>query len=220
MLEWVERAVALGAGEVLLTSVDHEGTRKGFDTELIRAVSARVNVPLIASGGYSGGGIALFALLTGTGEALAAGSLGLPDLGISNLDDVLTDIRRITDVCDLPLLVDVDTGFGSSAFNVARTTRNLIKAGGAAMHMFGLGWDHQAKPPSSDQMVKDTAHLMHAAIEAFTPARCMFESNFPVDKMGCSYATLWNAFKHLAAGASASEKADLFADTARRVYRL
>ena len=70
-----------------------------------------------------------------SGGGVAAGSLGMPDLGISGLDDVLTDIRRITDVCDLPLLVDVDTGFGASAFNVARTTRSLIKAGAAAMHI-------------------------------------------------------------------------------------
>jgi methylisocitrate lyase len=70
-----------------------------------------------------------------SGGGVAAGSLGLPDLGISNLDDVLTDIRRITDVCDLPLLVDVDTGFGSSAFNIARTTRSLIKFGAGAMHI-------------------------------------------------------------------------------------
>ncbi len=70
-----------------------------------------------------------------SGGGVAAGSLGMPDLGISNLDDVLIDIRRITDVCDLPLLVDVDTGFGASAFNVARTTRSLIKAGAAAMHI-------------------------------------------------------------------------------------
>jgi methylisocitrate lyase len=70
-----------------------------------------------------------------SGAGVAAGSLGMPDLGISNLDDVLVDIRRITDVCDLPLLVDVDTGFGASAFNVARTTRSLIKAGAAAMHI-------------------------------------------------------------------------------------
>src|SRR5579859_3981535 len=60
-----------------------------------------------------------------SGGGVAAGSLGLPDLGINTLDDVLTDVRRITDVCDLPLLVDVDTGFGASAFNVARTTRWL-----------------------------------------------------------------------------------------------
>ena len=70
-----------------------------------------------------------------SGGGVAAGSLGLPDLGISGLDDVLTDVRRITDVCATPLLVDVDTGFGSSAFNVARTTRSLIKAGAAAMHI-------------------------------------------------------------------------------------
>ena len=60
------------------------------------------------------------------GGGVAAGSLGLPDLGITGLDDVLTDVRRITDVCDLPLLVDVDTGFGSSAFNVARTVKSMI----------------------------------------------------------------------------------------------
>ena len=70
-----------------------------------------------------------------SGGGVAAASLGLPDLGISNLDDVLTDIRRITDVCDLPLLVDVDTGFGASAFNVARTVKSLIKFGAAAMHI-------------------------------------------------------------------------------------
>src|SRR5258706_2539539 len=70
-----------------------------------------------------------------SGGGVAAGSLGMPDLGISGLDDVLTDIRRITDVCDLPLLVDVDTGFGASAFNVARTTRSLVKFGAAAMHI-------------------------------------------------------------------------------------
>ena len=70
-----------------------------------------------------------------SGGGVAAGSLGIPDLGISNLDDVLTDVRRITDVCETPLLVDVDTGFGASAFNVARTTRAMIKAGAAAMHI-------------------------------------------------------------------------------------
>jgi methylisocitrate lyase len=70
-----------------------------------------------------------------SGGGVAAGSLGLPDLGISGLEDVLIDVRRITDVCDLPLLVDVDTGFGSSAFNVARTVRSLTKAGAAAMHI-------------------------------------------------------------------------------------
>ncbi len=70
-----------------------------------------------------------------SGGGVAAGSLGLPDLGISTLDDVLTDVRRITDVCGLPLLVDVDTGFGPSAFNIARTVKALTKAGAGAMHI-------------------------------------------------------------------------------------
>jgi len=70
-----------------------------------------------------------------SGGGVAAGSLGLPDLGISNLEDILTDVRRITDVCTLPLLVDVDTGFGASAFNIARTVKSLVKAGAAAMHI-------------------------------------------------------------------------------------
>ncbi|RZI79615.1 MAG: methylisocitrate lyase, partial [Rubrivivax sp.] len=70
-----------------------------------------------------------------SGGGVAAGSLGLPDLGIMGLDDVLTDIRRITDVCDVPLLVDIDTGFGPSAFNMGRTIKSLIKAGAAACHL-------------------------------------------------------------------------------------
>lgn len=69
-----------------------------------------------------------------SGGGVAANSLGMPDLGISSLEDVLTDVRRITDVCDLPLLIDVDTGWGG-AFNIARTTRSAIKAGAAAMHI-------------------------------------------------------------------------------------
>ena len=70
-----------------------------------------------------------------SGGGVAAGSLGLPDLGINTLDDVLVDVRRITDVCDVPLLVDIDTGFGPSAFNIARTVKSLIKFGAAACHI-------------------------------------------------------------------------------------
>ena len=69
-----------------------------------------------------------------SGGGVAAGSLGMPDLGISNIEDVLVDVRRITDVCSLPLLVDADTGFGG-AFNIARSIRGLIKAGAAGCHM-------------------------------------------------------------------------------------
>ncbi|KRG79615.1 2-methylisocitrate lyase [Stenotrophomonas ginsengisoli] len=70
-----------------------------------------------------------------SGGGVAAGSLGLPDLGILTMDDVLTDIRRITDVCDLPLISDIDTGFGPSAFNIGRTIKSLIKAGAAGCHI-------------------------------------------------------------------------------------
>ena len=70
-----------------------------------------------------------------SGGGVAAGSLGVPDLGITTLEDVLTDVRRITNICDTPLLVDADTGFGASAFNIARTVKDLIKAGAAAMHI-------------------------------------------------------------------------------------
>jgi methylisocitrate lyase len=70
-----------------------------------------------------------------SGGGVAAGSLGIPDLGITTLEDVLIDVRRITNICDTPLLVDADTGFGPSAFNIGRTVKELIKAGAAAMHI-------------------------------------------------------------------------------------
>jgi methylisocitrate lyase len=70
-----------------------------------------------------------------SGGGVAAGSLGIPDLGITTLDDVVTDAQRITNVCDLPLLVDIDTGFGASAFNIERTVKTLEKAGVAAVHI-------------------------------------------------------------------------------------
>ena len=105
-----------------------------------------------------------------SGGGVAAGSLGMPDLGISNLDDVLTDIRRITDVCDLPLLVDVDTGFGSSAFNVARTTRSLIKFGAAAMHIEDQAGAKRCghRPGKEIVPVGEMADRIKAAVDART----------------------------------------------------
>ena len=105
-----------------------------------------------------------------SGAGVAAGSLGMPDLGISNLDDVLTDIRRITDVCDLPLLVDVDTGFGASAFNVARTVRSLIKSGAAAMHIEDqVGAKRCGHRPGKELVAKDEmCDRIKAAVDART----------------------------------------------------
>jgi methylisocitrate lyase len=105
-----------------------------------------------------------------SGGGVAAGSLGLPDLGISNLDDVLVDVRRITDVCDTPLLVDVDTGFGSSAFNIARTTKSLIKAGAAAMHIEDqVGAKRCGHRPGKEIVSKDEmVDRVKAAVDAKT----------------------------------------------------
>jgi methylisocitrate lyase len=107
-----------------------------------------------------------------SGGGVAAGSLGLPDLGISNLDDVLTDVRRITDVCSLPLLVDVDTGFGSSAFNVARTVRSLIKFGAGAMHIEDqVGAKRCGHRPGKELVSKEEmADRIKAAVDARTDA--------------------------------------------------
>ena len=107
-----------------------------------------------------------------SGGGVAAGSLGMPDLGISGLEDVLIDIRRITDVCDLPLLVDVDTGFGASAFNVARTTRSLIKAGAAAMHIEDqVGAKRCGHRPGKELVSKEEmCDRIRSAIDAKTDA--------------------------------------------------
>jgi methylisocitrate lyase len=107
-----------------------------------------------------------------SGGGVAAGSLGVPDLGISGLDDVLTDVRRITDACALPLLVDVDTGFGASAFNVARTVKSLIKFGAAAMHIEDqVGAKRCGHRPNKELVTKDEmVDRIKAAVDAKTDA--------------------------------------------------
>src|SRR2546425_9247966 len=105
-----------------------------------------------------------------SGGGVAAASLGLPDLGISALHDVLTDVRRITDVCTLPLLVDVDTGFGASAFNIARTVKSLIKAGAPAMHIEDqVGAKRCGHPPRKELVPKEgMVDRIKAAVDAKT----------------------------------------------------
>ena len=88
------------------------------------------------------------------------------------------------------------------------------------MEMNGFGWHEQKRPPSSQELADATRHYYEFTIETFGAERCMFESNFPVDKASCSYTVLWNSFKRLTSGASATEKTALFHDTAARVYRL
>jgi len=94
------------------------------------------------------------------------------------------------------------------------------KLGGLVMAVNGFGFDKAEQPPTSDALVAATRPWYDYAIEVFGADRCMFESNFPVDKVSCSYNVLWNSFKKIASGASATEKANLFHDTAASVYRL
>jgi predicted TIM-barrel fold metal-dependent hydrolase len=96
----------------------------------------------------------------------------------------------------------------------------FLKVGGLGMRINGFAFHKRERPPSSEELAAAWKPYVETCIEAFGPQRCMFESNFPVDKISGSYATCWNAFKRLAAGASAGEKADLFRETARRFYRL
>lgn len=105
-----------------------------------------------------------------SGGGVAAGSLGIPDLGITTLDDVLTDIYRITGVTHTPLLVDIDTGFGPSAFNIARTVKSLIKAGAAALHMEDqVGAKRCGHRPGKEIVSKDEmVDRIKAAVDART----------------------------------------------------
>ena len=96
----------------------------------------------------------------------------------------------------------------------------VLKLGGLGMPICGFGFGDQPKAPSSQQLADAWRPYIETCIEAFGPAHCMFESNFPVDKLSGSYAVYWNAFKRLASGASAAEKDLLFRDTARKFYRL
>lgn len=95
-----------------------------------------------------------------------------------------------------------------------------VKIGGQGMPMAGFDWHARAQPPSSAELASAWRPYVETGIELFGPQRCMFESNFPVDKVSCSYGALWNAFKRCAAGLTAGEKAALFEKTARRFYSI
>lgn len=96
----------------------------------------------------------------------------------------------------------------------------VVKLGGMGMPRTGFGWDEMPKPPDSVELAKEMTPYYSWCIEKFGTKRCMFESNFPVDRVSYSYVVIWNAFKRIARDFSLSERADLFHDTAVRVYRL
>jgi predicted TIM-barrel fold metal-dependent hydrolase len=103
---------------------------------------------------------------------------------------------------------------------IASCDNVVAKLGGLAMPDNGFGWNTAERPPTSDEFVAAQSRYYLHAIECFGPDRCMFESNFPVDRFSLSYRTVWNAFKQLTAGFTADERTAMFSGTARRVYRL
>jgi L-fuconolactonase len=115
---------------------------------------------------------------------------------------------------------DVHTEWRASIRELASCPNVVVKLGGINMEINGFGWHHRPHPPGSRELAGATRRYYEFAIETFGADRCMFESNFPVDKVSCSYTVLWNSFKRLASGCSAADKAKLFHDTATRVYRL
>lgn len=103
---------------------------------------------------------------------------------------------------------------------VAACPNVILKLGGLGQRRFGFDWHTRPKPIGSEELAAALAPLMQYCIEQFGPDRCMFESNFPVDKVSYSYTVVYNAFKRLSQGYSAAERATLFHDTAVRVYRI
>jgi L-fuconolactonase len=115
---------------------------------------------------------------------------------------------------------DVLTGWKANIAELAKCENVSMKLGGMMMRLAAYDYGALPKPPSSTELAEYWRPYIETCIERFGPNRCLFESNFPVEKMGIGFAALWNAFKRLTAGASAAEKQALFSGTARRVYRL
>ena len=103
---------------------------------------------------------------------------------------------------------------------VAACPNVVLKLGGVGQRRFGFDWHARPKPIGSEELAAALAPLMQYCLEQFGPDRCMFESNFPVDKVSYSYTVVYNAFKRLSQGYSVAERAALFHDTAARVYRI
>ncbi|MNV54822.1 Amidohydrolase [compost metagenome] len=128
----------------------------------------------------------------------------------------------------LPLGIGVHASQKEQAFadwraglkTVASHPNMFIKLGGMGMHMLGLALDHLPGPFSSEEVAQEYQPYVYECVSAFGAHRCMFESNFPVDRTRCDYRTLWNAFKRTASHFSEDEKASLFAGAARSFYRL
>ena len=145
-----------------------------------------------------------------------------------DLADAFPNTQIILDHFGGPLGVGPYEGKAAAVFEVwrkdmmilAKRPNVAVKLGGLVMPINGFGLHKRRKPPTSDELKALTGDYYRCAIEEFGPERCMFESNFPVDRQSCSYLVLWNSFKKLVKDASPDEKASLFHDTATRIYRL
>jgi predicted TIM-barrel fold metal-dependent hydrolase len=116
---------------------------------------------------------------------------------------------------------DVMRVWREGMFALAQCSNVFVKLGGIGMDsQFGMGWTKQEKPPTSDQVVAWWGDDIRFCIDTFGPDRCLFESNFPVDRWAVGYTVLWNAFQKMAAGYSDAEQDALFSGTAIRAYRL
>lgn len=150
----------------------------------------------------------------------------LPD--VIDLARACPDARIIVGHCGGPLGYgayagkkdEVFTAWASKVTELATCDNVVMKLGGMMMRLAAYDYGARPAPPSSAELADYWRPYLETCIEAFGPNRCLFESNFPVEKMGIGWAALWNAFKRVATGASADEKRALFSDTARRVYRL
>jgi len=150
----------------------------------------------------------------------------IPEL--TNLADALPDQLIILDHFGGPLGIgpyasareEVFSDWKNAISALALRENVVVKLGGLAMPINGFGFHKHDRPPSSQALAEVTSRYYHHTIETFGPSRCMFESNFPVDKLSCSYAVLWNSFKRIAADFSADEKAAMFNGNAVRVYKV
>lgn len=115
---------------------------------------------------------------------------------------------------------EVFAAWKTAVAELAKCPNVVAKVGGIQMIVNGYGWHERKQPPTSDDLLAANRDWYLYTIEHFGPTRCMFESNFPVDRLSCSYTVVWNQFKKLTKGFSASERSAMFHDTAKRVYRI
>lgn len=147
---------------------------------------------------------------------------------LADLAKAFPDTPIILDHVGGPLGIGPYAGKRSEVFEdwkrgiaaVAACPNVVVKLGGLTMPMCGFDWHKQSKPPTSSELAEANGPYYRYCIEQFGVNRCMFESNFPVDKISCSYTVLWNSFKRMTQDCSASERAALFHDTAVRAYRI